>query len=264
MNITIIVKVIISFLSEALFIINILPVIILKPIQFKKFTIKCSTNNNHFSKKIINCYKSNKYTKFHLFLIRLGGGFVYMKFKIIPMFFIMLVLLIVSFSDNAHAAAPDPIKIKVSIFEPDELRLIICTIPSALLHNYSWVVNDTTYIFNVTKVMPWNESRLHDQLIYLNNKETDLLIMDGTALDCVACATPGLGIVQRQRFKNYIDNKGGFIGRCGGGNLPLSLYDYPDTPIEKWLYQKNAFLNGMKTTVNVQFGLPIISGTPSI
>jgi hypothetical protein len=196
-----------------------------------------------------------------------------MKIKIILMFFIMLMVMIISFSDNAHADDPSEINIKVSIVGGSVM------IPGLgvqfrdqrdCLSDYVWSVSDkedcNEYNFKTELYQESNyfiDKGLTDE--FLNRENTDVLIIAGASVDMLRCS---ISEKFRKKYAKYIFQEGGFITECGGGSFPLPHHN-PRTHLELRFISKNSFFpelykllqedTEMNTKVYGKMGFPYLS-----
>ncbi len=121
------------------------------------------------------------------------------------------------------------------------------------IDNYSWVVNDTEYIFYTTIM---NMSDSEDENIYLYY---DVHIIDGVTDEILNCTRSKLNTSWdnkaenlRKKLEEAINDGHGFIGRCGGSELPPE-YDQPrpDGMGAYYFITQNAFLEDIKVHVNL-------------
>jgi hypothetical protein len=121
------------------------------------------------------------------------------------------------------------------------------------LDNYSWVVNDTEYVFYTTFMD-----------IDYNYSHFDVHIMDGRTDELFDCARKidkkkdDDAEELRDRLLDAIEKGNGFIGRCAGSLLPPN-YDRarPDSELEYILIKQNRYMPELK--IHLNSGLPIFS-----
>ena len=183
----------------------------------------------------------------------------------------MLVPTIFLYSNTAVAGVSyEKIDIKVSIliggvkYNDDPLYDYQYYTQNLVLKNYCWFAEDTQYSFKPTKHHDEPEfmddldilSQNNIEYKYLDNEDTDVLILDGAGWDEVEC---NINKNLRDQYQDYITNGGGFIGECGASFFPLPLYDEPDTPLEFYWVDENSFLSDMNTRADIKLGFPVIS-----
>ena len=180
-----------------------------------------------------------------------------MKKNFLIFFLIMLFLPLISINYIENAQGQDLTEINIGINDGGWIEYTNVKGNENALKNYRWVVDDSDFFFNTTLVN-WFENKN-----YLNNSIYHVHIIDGVADEYIMCIDNPTKIDDnfRLNLEEFIKNGGGYIGRCGGSQIPPThTDDKPDTLLEYYFIKQNAFLeDAPEIKTYVKLGFPIIS-----
>jgi len=126
---------------------------------------------------------------------------------------------------------------------------------------YTWEVGDQTYRIKPINITVSN----FPTLLNPNNEDkVNVLLIDGIEGPILYtwALFPTLTARRQAKFKSFIEDGGGYVGFCGGSELPLKFHEEQSSIVE-YCYNENSFLKenyDSKVVVNSKdnSGIPII------